>query len=145
MLPRVPRRRRAATLVEAAIVLNVLFLLLFAVFEYGRFVMFRQLIDNAAREGARLAVVSTNNLTTADIQAQVQTYMAGQALTSFTVSVYRIDPTTKANLGLWSDAAFGEAIAVDVTGQYAPMLPSFGILPNPVSLSARSIMRSEAN
>ncbi|MFO0930229.1 MAG: TadE family protein [Gemmataceae bacterium] len=46
------RRRPAVALVEAAVVLNVLFLLMFAVFEeYGRFVMFRQLVDNAAREG----------------------------------------------------------------------------------------------
>ncbi|MFO0930230.1 MAG: hypothetical protein U0736_24920 [Gemmataceae bacterium] len=71
--------------------------------------------------------------------------MAGQAATSFTVSVYKIDPAAKTNLGAWTDTAFGKAIAVDVTGQYAPLLPTFGFLPNPINLSARSIMRSEAN
>jgi Flp pilus assembly protein TadG len=37
-------------------VLNVFLLGLLGVFEYGRLVMIRQLMDNAAREGARLAM-----------------------------------------------------------------------------------------
>lgn len=140
-----PPRRPATTLVETAIVLNVTFLLLFAIFEYGRFVFFRQVLDNAAREGARLAVVSTNSLTTADIEAEVRLRLAGQSPSGLAIQVYKINPTTGTNLGAWTDAAFGESIAVNVTGQYPLLFPSLGFLPSVVNMSTRSVMRSEAN
>src|SRR6202023_443803 len=51
-------RRRGATLVEAAFVLSGLLVFLFAIFDYGRFIMIRHIVDNAAREGCRLAVAA---------------------------------------------------------------------------------------
>jgi Flp pilus assembly protein TadG len=45
--------RRAATIVEMALVISLVLPLMFAVFEYGRIIMLKQLMDNAAREGAR--------------------------------------------------------------------------------------------
>jgi Flp pilus assembly protein TadG len=56
---RVPARRGAA-LVETALVLPVLLLFLFAVFEYGRFLLVLQTTNNAARDAARYAVVNGN-------------------------------------------------------------------------------------
>ena len=49
--------RRGLTIVETAVVISLVLLLIFGTYEYGRFVMVRQVIHNAAREGARLAVV----------------------------------------------------------------------------------------
>jgi Flp pilus assembly protein TadG len=66
------RKRRGAAVVETAVVLNVLLLMVLGIFEYGRLVMIRQLMLNAAREGARMAVVGTSSnppVTTAQIQA----------------------------------------------------------------------------
>src|SRR5207249_4852090 len=80
--------RRGATLVETAIVISACLVLLFAVFEYGRFVMLKQLLENAAREGARQAVTGTSTLTTSDIQATVTQYLAGQPLANVTTQVY---------------------------------------------------------
>jgi hypothetical protein len=59
--------------------------------------------------------------------------------------MFRINPTTGANLGAWIDAGFGEYIAVRVDVSYTPLLPTFGLLPSPINLRATSIMRSEAN
>ena len=36
-------------------------------------------------------------------------------------------------------------IAVQVDADHRPLLPTLGILPNPMHIKARSIMRSEAN
>src|SRR4051812_28555658 len=106
-------RRRGGTLVETAVVLGVVLVFMFGIFEYGRYVMFRQLVENAAREGARQAVVSTSSLATTDIQATVTRYLVGQSLTNLTITVYKTDPTTGANLGSWNGAAFGEGVAVE--------------------------------
>ena len=139
------RRRRGAASVETAVVIGPLLLLVFGVFEYGRYVMVRHLLDNAAREGARLAVVSTNNKTTAEIQAKVSHFLADQGLENVNIQVFRADPETKANTGAWNNAAFGEAIAVSVSAQYGALLPTLGILPSTLPVSATVVMRSEAN
>jgi Flp pilus assembly protein TadG len=100
-------RRTAAHLVEFAVVCPIFFLFVFGILEYGRFVMTLQIVTNAAREGARYAVVTTNDASanpTQDVQDWVNNYMAAQGvqLTSPTggafdphvnVMVYTADPT----------------------------------------------------
>ncbi|NNJ25746.1 TadE family protein [Alienimonas chondri] len=51
------QRRRGAALVEAAIVLPIFFLAILAMVEFGRAMMVGQLVTNAAREGARRAIL----------------------------------------------------------------------------------------
>jgi hypothetical protein len=48
-------------LVEFALVAPVFFLLLFAIIEGGRFILFYQSLNNATREGARYAIVHGSN------------------------------------------------------------------------------------
>ena len=58
-----PRRRRPPThrngqaLVEFAMIAPVFFLLVFAIIDFGRYVYYVQILNNAAREGARYAIV----------------------------------------------------------------------------------------
>jgi Flp pilus assembly protein TadG len=137
--------RKGAALVETAIVIGACLLFLFAIFEYGRFVMIRHLLDNAAREGARLAVANTNTLATSDIQNTVTNYLAGQPVTLSSFSCYMANPDTGASIGAWTDASFGQAIAVDLQVSYNPIFPSFGFLPSTVVMKTKVIMRSEAN
>ncbi len=143
------RRRGGQTVVETALVINLLLLVILGVFEYGHIIMIKQLMDNAAREGARMAVVSTQTnpaTTTAQIQSAVSGYLAGQPVQNLAINVFEANPTTNANIGPWTAAPFGVDIAVTVDADYQPMIPtSFGILPNPLHFTARSVMRSEAN
>src|SRR5262245_40847208 len=126
--------RRAATLTEVAVVILVCLLLICAVYEYGRFLMVRELVDNAAREGARQAASGTNVYTTAGIQNTVLQYLAnqqvrnasGQPLQAADVEVYRADPASGQPASpdsTWTNAAFGQPIAVRVNASYRPMLP----------------------
>jgi len=58
------RRRRseaAQALVEFALVAPIFFLLLFALIDFGRYVYYVQILNNAAREGARYAIVHGAN------------------------------------------------------------------------------------
>ena len=50
-------RRRGQAMVEFALVAPLFFLLLFSIIEFGRAVYYIQMLNNAAREGARYAIV----------------------------------------------------------------------------------------
>lgn len=144
------RARRGAVLFEAAVVLSMLLTLLLGIFEFGHVVMLRQLMTNAVREGSRMAVVGTASapaVTTNRIIETVNGFLAGQALQNVNIQVYQADPDTGANLGDWRTTAYGGAIAVRIDADYyEAMIPAvLGVVPNPLHLSATSLMRSEAN
>ncbi len=136
--------RRGVTLVESAVVLNLFLLLMFGVMEYGRFVLQGQVLINAAREGARYAAVNTTTATTAQVQSYVTGYLAGQIPSNLVIQVYQADPNSGANIGSWTNANTGSLIAVQITGNYQPMLPITSILPGPVPLSATCVTYCEA-
>jgi Flp pilus assembly protein TadG len=150
--------RRGATAVETAVVIGLFLLLLFAVFEYGRFLMIKQLAENAAREGVRRATIATRLDTTEQIQQRVMDYLRGQALLdaggapleAADIKVYRANPATGQPMtdtigSAWIEARFGEGIAVEIDARYRPVFPSLGLLPDPVVVRVKALMRSEAN
>ncbi len=130
---------------EAAIVLPVAFAFMFAIFDFGRGIATKQLLENAARAAVRKAAVGTTTLATSDIQNTVINYMGKLAPQGMIVQVYEADPNTGANIGLWTKAANGHCIAVQVTGNFVPIVPTFSLLPNPVSMSSKALMDCEAN
>jgi Flp pilus assembly protein TadG len=71
MLPHRRCRRRATTLVEMAFVALSCFYFMFAIFEYGRYVFVRQVMENAARSGARVAVVTPTSYLSAAANSNV--------------------------------------------------------------------------
>ena len=138
-------QRRAGRVVETALVLNICLMAILGMFDFGRLIMIRQLIDNAAREGCRLATVSTTTLTTQNIQTQVTNFLAGQQLGTVTIQVYEADPTSGANVGAWTSAGLGDPIAVQVSCTYTPMTPTFSLLPSSVPINTKCVMYCEAN
>ncbi len=148
--------RRGVAVVETALVLVIAVILTFAIYEYGRYFMLSQLVNNAAREGARQAVVNTNTQNTAMIQNTVVQYLAGQTFTDSSgnafsaadVVVTQINPAT----GLptspdsnWYDAPFGSTIKVQVNAKFTSLFPTFGFLPKTVNLQGTAVMSSEGN
>jgi hypothetical protein len=89
--------------------------------------------------------VSTSTLTTANIQTAVTNRLAGLSLQNQQITVYKVNPTTGANIGQWTDAGLGDCIAVEIQGNFVPILPKLTLLPNPVVMDAKSVMYSEAN
>ncbi|SIO31575.1 TadE-like protein [Singulisphaera sp. GP187] len=144
-----PTRRRGAVLVEAAIILPIFLMILIGIFEYSRFVMVRNLVDNAAREGARYAIVHAYDKTTADVQAYVLKKLAGQegqlSAGSPTIQVFKANPTTGANLDLWTNARFGDSVMVQITGTYRPAAPRLLLMNSTIQVKAQAMMRCEAN
>lgn len=141
------RKRSGSTVIETAVVLGVFLLLLFGVMEYCRLLFIRQLITNAAREGARYAVVNTYapNVESEAIQ-RVNERMAGmqQHLSNYAVTIYGGDRDGN-KIGTPADAAFGEYVVVEIECDYHPILPSFLMMAATIPVKFKAVMNSEAN
>src|SRR5437879_4600036 len=79
------RQRRAAALVETAIVLPLLLLLILGIIELGRAVMVKEILVNGAREGARAAVLAS--ATDSGVNSVVDEYMTNAGISGYTRSV----------------------------------------------------------
>ena len=81
--------RRGAVLLELALMLPVLILIIMIVLEGSALVRTHQILNNAAREGARLSVIKPNQGGTADIVTRVIAYAAenGVAITAGNVTI----------------------------------------------------------
>ena len=168
-------RRDGATSVEFAVVAVLLFMLLFGIFEYARFLFVYHLTENAARDAARFAAVHTGggtmpgepaDVTTADVvqvwrtgvfaNRQCGTGMCGaeNQLTDYAVDVYAVpdaalyaSPPDLNPVGkpAWTAAAFHQQIAVRVTATYRPVLPTLIGLRSDVPFTVTVLVGSEGN
>jgi hypothetical protein len=136
-----------------ALVLGIVFLFLFGIFEYSRLLMTYNVTENAARAGARHAAVQfTANRSSAEIAALTteiedltRSVMGGvdTQLEGLDIEVLRLDPLSGADGGPWSSARFAEPVAVRITGNYRPRVRLF--MPATVPIRLQAFMASEAN
>lgn len=145
--------RRGVTLVETAFVLGLVLLFLLGIFEYGRFLLTLQVLETATREGARFAVVRTND-PQADIEGAIRERLAGldQKLPGFQVEIssrvlrdYEVPANDGKPLDNWDDAGINDGIVIKVTANYRPVVPAFLGMPADIPLQVQTIMYSEAN
>lgn len=141
------KHRAGAHLVELAFVVAIFVMFLFGILEYSRLVFVRQVIMNAAREGARYAVVNVADSTVvSDTTAYVKTRMCGlDSQTSYYNCQVYLSDSSGNNIGSATNAAFGQYIAVQIDYDYSPILPSLLRMSNTIRITARDLMLSEAN
>jgi len=130
------RRRRGLATIEAAILFPLLILFLLAMVEYGWCFLKYQCINNAAREGVRVAV--RDGATDTQWQAAVTNIMA-------TCGKRGVTPTYTVTLSPGVGSASGTQLTCTVTVAYAQLnitnAPS--IFPTPTTLTARATMSKE--
>jgi Flp pilus assembly protein TadG len=131
----------------------VCFFFMFAIFEYGRYVFVRQMMENAARSGARVAVITpTSYLSAASansaVDGAVQTALAGIPAQNMTWTAYQSD-TSGNNIGVWTNTPFGNNLVVKVDADLTLLFPTFnfitGTSSSSIHITTTSMMRSEAN
>lgn len=83
------RNQRGAALLETAITLPLVLLVSVSIFEFGRAYQTWQVLTNAAREGARIAVIT--GTTDADVTGAVRNYMTAGRLTNAATAPVVID------------------------------------------------------
>jgi Flp pilus assembly protein TadG len=85
-------QRRATASVELALLAPVLLAALFGIWEIGRLVQIQQVVDNAAREGARQA--ARGDLTSAQVQTAVLNYLQDAGVSTTGVTFTYMDNTS---------------------------------------------------
>lgn len=135
-------RQRGTQVAELAIVLPLMLLMALIITEGSGFIRLHEVINNAAREGARLSSLPENRGHVADIQTAVSTYacnngvqLTGTGLATCSGSAPVVCPSATINIqqGLYvpSGSTGFQASRVTVQCQYQltylPALPWFGI------------------
>lgn len=146
------RRPRAETrgqsLVEFALVLPLFLLLVMGIADLGLAVFSYNSITNAAREGARLAIV---NQDTAKITARATSQSAIARTPTLTVAFYQKntdgtpDTTKTCPVGASSYIGVGCLAVVTFQGSYAPITPIIGnvLFKNGVTFTAKTVLPVE--
>jgi len=143
-------RRRDATgrgqaLVEFALVLPIFLLVMVALFDLGRAVFAYNTLTNAAREGARIAIVNQYKPTIV-ARAKAQTAIVELNDPSVQVDFYQVNadgtPNTSSQCAL---VAVGCLAVVSFEATYQPITPLIGniVFKNGVTFTARSVLSVE--
>jgi Flp pilus assembly protein TadG len=141
------RNDRGQMLIETAIALPLVLLLSVSIFEFGRAYQTSQVLTNAAREGARVAVLP--NATTADVKARVNAYMQNGQLGNYKNATILVDQNSTVSLG--ASNAPASVVTVNYPFSFIVLNPVASLVVKssklgaaPVTLSASAKMRNEA-
>jgi Flp pilus assembly protein TadG len=124
---------RGVAAVEFAIVAPIFFMVVLGIIEFGRMSMVQQVITNAAREGARIAVLDGS--TNAGVTNKINDYLIAASINGATVTMTPDPPST---------AGFGQPVTVNVSIPFdnVSWLPT-SIFLQGQSLNATVVMRRE--
>ena len=133
------RNERGNALIETAITVPIILLVAVGIFEFGRAYQTQQVLTNAAREGARVAVLES--YTDAQVTTIVQNYLTGGRLTN------------TPNIQVVRNVPFGSSTASRVTVNYpfqfmvigpvAKLVRSNSTVGAPLTMQSSALMRNE--
>jgi Flp pilus assembly protein TadG len=133
-------------LVETALALPLMLLLSVAIFEFGRAYQTTQVLTNAVREGARVAVLP--NATTADVQARVMAYLQNGQLSDYDDAQVLVNQNASISIGTTTAAASRVTVnypfSFIVLNPVANLVVKGSTVGAPITLTAVAEMRNEA-
>lgn len=135
------RNQRGAALIETAITLPLVVLVSVAIFEFGRAYQTWQVLTNAAREGARVAVLEA--YTDTQVTDIVRNYLTGG----------RLPNASSASIQVARNVPFGSQTASRVTVNYpfqfmvlgpvARLVQRTSTMGAPLTMQSSALMRNE--
>jgi Flp pilus assembly protein TadG len=130
--------RRGVAAVEFAVMATLLFTLILGIVEIGRAMMVLEILNNAARNGCRVGVLSGSS--NADVSTAVDNALSGTGVTGYDAPTITVNGSA-ANV---STAVSGDAVSVTVSAPYSNVtwLPTTLFLSGK-SLSSVAVMRHE--
>lgn len=129
--------RTGATAVETALVLTPLLMCTLGVFEYGRFLMHLNMLNNAVREGCRYAIVNNTSASITTTTKTVITNYLGNESRNFASLSVALSGTHNGTSTAVNSLAAGDYLTVTVSCQYSFM----NIIPF-VSMKSLTLTRS---
>ena len=141
------KRERGQAMVEAAIAIPILLVLMVGIFEVGRAYETWQVLTNAAREGARMAVTPSSTVPTTT--ALIRQYMADGQLSKSAAANVVVNKTATINVN--GTAVSASLVTVDYPFEFIMLQPVLRLIPGtgataggPITMRATSVMRNEA-
>ena len=137
---------RGTALLETALTLPLILLVSVSIFEFGRAYQMEQVLTNAAREGARIAVLPGSSAS--DVQSRVVAYLqSGQVPNASTAAVI-VTPNVPISIG--AATANGSRVTVNYPFSFMVLNPVARLVVKgstaggaPITMSASSEMRNE--
>jgi Flp pilus assembly protein TadG len=145
---------RGVTIVESAIILLLFFTLLLGVIEAGRFLSMRQVLTNAAREGARFAIAPASGTSSLPDQEEIAEVVNGHLAAA---NIEGATITVKCPPSATEDCTEDEGMAVktgSVTTEYTEVTVSkpYSVITAPgifkmleITLTGKAMMRRETS
>lgn len=140
------RSERGTAILETALTLPLLLLVTVGIFEFGRAYQTSQVLTNAAREGARVAVLP--NAAAGDAEARVRAYMAAGQLPNASSATVTVNPAAVVSIG--TATATASVVTVNYPFQFVVLQPVVRLLVSgstlgaPITLTSTAQMRNEA-
>ena len=138
--------RRGQALVEFSLVFPIFLLIFIALFDVGRAVFTYNSLTNAAREGARLAIVNQDETSVID-RAKKQVAMAELNVPNVTIDYYQVndDGTPDTSNECPAYIAVNCLAVVSFEATYTPITPIIGrfMFQSGVTFTAKSILSVE--
>jgi Flp pilus assembly protein TadG len=134
---------RGAALIEAAITIPMILLIAVGIFEFGRAYQTWQVLTNAAREGARQAILIDK--TDADVQAVVQNYMKAGGLPQYATAAVVIERTVPLGTNTASKITVNYPFSFMVLDGVAKLVAKGGKTPGKsLTMQSVALMRNES-
>jgi Flp pilus assembly protein TadG len=136
------RNERGAALLETAITIPLILLISVGIFEFGRAYQTAQVLTNAAREGARIAILS--GMTDDDVSTVVTKYMKDGGLQFYSKDLVKIDR----NVAMGVNTA--SSVTIDYPFQFMVLHPVVQLVRpddtktgKPITMKSVALMRNE--
>ena len=136
---------RGTALMETALTLPLILLVSVGIFEFGRAFQMVQVLTNAAREGARVAVLPGSSVD--QVKDRVVAYLTAGQVPGPSTAIVIVDPNVSINVG--TGTATGSKVTVNypfsfmVLNPIARLVVTGSELGAPIMMSASSEMRNE--
>jgi Flp pilus assembly protein TadG len=142
-----PNSERGTALLETAIALPLVLLVSVGIFEFGRAFQTWQVLTNAAREGARLAILP--NPVAGAVETRVHEYLTSGQLSNAASAVVNVNRNAAIDIG--GGAATGSIVTVTYPFNFVVLNPIARLVVRgstlggaPITITTSAQMRNEA-
>lgn len=127
--------RRAVAAVEFALIAPIFFVVVLGIVEFGRMMMVQEILTNAARVGARMAILTGSSTTS--VTTEIESYLSTAKISGYNTPTF--SPSSSSS---WTS---GTAITVTVSVPWSNVswTGGFPINESGVTLTASSVMIHE--
>jgi Flp pilus assembly protein TadG len=141
MRKKLAKNQRGAALIEAAVTIPIILLISVAIFEFGRAYQTWQVLTNAAREGARVAILA--GTTQDQVKATVVNYMTIGQVANASPDQVSVDQNVTLGAVTGSQVTISYPFEFMVLNPVARLVDRSSSAGAPITMSAVAVMRNE--